>query len=101
MIENKQYERAWVASVIANGTPSWIASCQRIHKRDLTQEGQYWLSFVYFRIMPAKNETDIIIEKEILNAFPCLFHALSKATTISPFPKHDHLENAIQHIDIT
>lgn len=61
-------ERGWVASVIAQGTLSWIESVNKIQKKDLTAGGQYWLSFVCTHLQPSKNETDISIEKAILIA---------------------------------
>lgn len=61
-------ERSWVASVRAQGTLAQIELGQKIQKKDLTQEGWYWLDLFCSRIQQTKNETDISIEKAILIA---------------------------------
>ncbi|XP_075100380.1 uncharacterized protein LOC142176457 [Nicotiana tabacum] len=40
-VANKHNERAWVASVIVKGTPTWIDPQHKIFKEDLTREGRY------------------------------------------------------------
>ncbi|XP_070056880.1 uncharacterized protein [Nicotiana tomentosiformis] len=40
-VTNKDNECAWIASIIAKGTPSWIDPRHKIYKRDFTQEARY------------------------------------------------------------
>ncbi|XP_059283778.1 uncharacterized protein LOC132037300 isoform X2 [Lycium ferocissimum] len=69
-LRNKENEREWVVSAIAQRTltPLWINPKHKIIKKDLNVEAKYWLNFVSCRLQPSKNETDIQTEKAILIA---------------------------------
>lgn len=58
-IEN-QY--AWVAEVIAVGSPKWARDGRKIKRQDILPETKVWFDFVRRSLMPSRNTVHVSIE---------------------------------------
>jgi len=88
--------RGWLAPLLSDATPPWIAEGMVIEKRDIIVVVRYWLGFIYSSLMSSQNESIIhhllgsIIEREQLNLGMIIASAIAMRAQQNQTSLHSH-----------